>query len=174
MMASPSFDHEQSFAGVLRSLDPSARVLLFVLTERAYPTPILRRVAALATTLDRELCILRVLAPLGSPSSRRSASRLARESDAERVRLARRETAAWCARTLLNPPNGEDIRVRLGDLANEIVAHARDLSAACIFLAPDETGWDGALMALVETCRQPVFVTTDAGGPLATIFALPR
>jgi hypothetical protein len=174
MMASSSFDHEQTFSGVLRSLDPSARALLFALTELAYPTPILRRVAALATTLDRELCILRVLAPLGSPSSHRSAPHRADESDAERVRRARRETAAWCARTLLNPPNVEHIRVRLGDLANEVVAHARDLSAAGIFLAPDETGWDGALTSLVATCRQPVFVIPDAGGPAATVLALTR
>jgi hypothetical protein len=162
-------DRELTFPTALRLLEPDARVVLFALTELDYPTPILRRVAALATALDKELHILRVLA-LGTPSSRLPGS--LGGPDVERASVAQRGTTAWCARTLLNPPIRGAIRVRVGDFAHEVSAHARDLSAACVVLAPSKTQWTPALTALTHRCRQPVFIAPLDSSPLATILAL--
>ena len=46
------------------------RRVLFALTELEYPTPSLRRVAAVATAIEGDLFILRVLPPLRFPAPR--------------------------------------------------------------------------------------------------------
>jgi hypothetical protein len=138
------------------------RRLVFALAELEYPTPALRRVAAMATTLDGDLFILRVLAPALPTRSRVPSQRVA-PSDVERVDLARRGTAAWWERTLLQPCADESIRVVLGDFAREVSAYARALGALCVILAPTQSGSAGTMTALLGECRQPVFSTPYAG-----------
>jgi hypothetical protein len=167
-------NHEQIFPAVLRSLEPSARVLLLALTELDYPTRILRCVAALATALDKDLHVLRVLLPLRSRPSRPLAQRTAGDHCAEREHLALLGTSAWCARTLLNPPIGREIEVRVGDFASVVSEHAREVNAACVMLAPSKTGWAGTMTALARNCRQPVVVATHEDEPMARLMALER
>jgi hypothetical protein len=169
-----SAHHEEAFPALLRSLEPGARVLLFALTELDYPTRILRRVAALATALDKDLHILRVLAPLREKPSHPLTQPENGDNCAERKRLALRGTAAWCARTLLSPPIGEAIQVRVGDLASEVSIHAGDLNAACVILAPSKAGWTAGISGLASSCRQPVIVATPDDEPMPTMLPLER
>src|SRR5262245_49697378 len=83
------------------------RRVLFVLTELEYPTPALRRVAAVATALDGDLYVLRVLRPAATDAPLLREALVASSLDGERPRLARQGTAAWWGRTLLQPLSDE-------------------------------------------------------------------
>lgn len=134
------------------------RRVLFALTELEYPTPSLRRVAAVATAIDGDLYVLRVLPSLASASS----GDLHHEITGGRAGLAARGTIAWWRRTLLLPCGAENIQVRIGEFATEVSAHARLLGAVCIILAPARTDGAGTTTALMRACRQPVFSTPGA------------
>jgi hypothetical protein len=147
---------------------PRRRRVLFALTELEYPTPTLRRVAAVATAIEGGLFILRVLSPTHAMTSRSFAER-SDEIDAERARLAERGTIAWWRRTLLASYAEGDIQVRIGEFATEVSAHARLLGAACVVLAPAPAGRAGTMTALMRACRQPVFHTPAAGQEWAAL-----
>ena len=149
------------------------RRVLFALAELDYPTPALRRAAAVATALDGALYILRVLGRrlLAPPSV---ATLEAVRFESERVRLARQGTAAWWARTLLRPFADENIQVRVGDFASEVSAHADALAATCVILAPTPAGGSGRVAAVQRACRQPVLSTPEAGEPWAQLLAAAR
>lgn len=144
------------------------RRVLFALTELEYPTPALRRVAAVATAIDGDLFVLRVLS--AHPREPRPAERHA-DLDDERARLARGGTVAWWRRTLRQPLTEENVQVRLGDFVAEVAAHARALNAVCVVLAPAQAGRAGTVTGLMRSCGQPVFSTPDAGEEWAALLA---
>jgi hypothetical protein len=144
------------------------RRVLFALTELEYPTPALRRVAAMATAIDGDLYVLRVLTSLPAIASRSFAGPPA-ELDERRACLATLGTIAWWRRTLLSPCAEEKIRVRIGDFAIEVPAHARLLGAVCVVLAPAPPGRPSTMTALMRACRRPVFSTPAAGQEWAAL-----
>lgn len=138
------------------------RRVLFALTELEYPTPTLRRVAAMATAIEGNLYIVRVLSSRSSVEPRDN-------FDDERARLAMGGTIAWWRRTLRLPFGHENIRVRTGDFAGEVSAHARALNVSCVVLGPTQAGRAGTMLTLTRACRQPVFSTPGAGEEWAAL-----
>jgi hypothetical protein len=135
--------------------------VLFALTELEYPTPTLRRVAAVATAIGGDLYVLRVLSASHSMVSA-SPAHLHDELAQGRASLAARGTIAWWRRTLLSACGAEHIQIRIGDFAAEVSAYARLVGAVCVVLAPTRADCAGTTTALMRACRRPVFSTPGA------------
>jgi len=147
-----------ALAATARAQGGRRRRVLFALTELEYPTPSLRRVAAVATAIDGDLYVLRVLPSLASGSS----GGLHHEITGGRAGLAARGTIAWWRRTPHLPCGAESVQVRIGGFATEGSAYARRLGAVCVVLAPARTDGAGTTTALMRACRQPAFSTPGA------------
>lgn len=132
----------------LPTLSCAAVRILFAFEKPTFPSVSLRRAFELAQQLDGDLCLLRVVPPIGSVGS----------SDTNRSTRDVIATRRWAGETLGASFSGQRLQVRTGAFVEQTASHARQLGADLIAMPPGQRGFGTTVTTLAEVSRLPVFV----------------
>lgn len=135
----------------------SGGTVLFALVEDHLPTDSLQTALSLAKLLESELHVVRVLPAFDgiNPYAPR-VPELLRAVD-HRVELEN-ATRAWLEANLGSDVAAQRLRLRHGDPVREVAAHARELRATAIVVAPGGTRSGQMVTALARAAYVPVLV----------------
>ncbi len=146
--------------------------LLLAIGDDDRPYATLNYASKVATSLGATLHILRTLPPLGDPFAAerpRMADARARRN-VDRCIAACRQTRASYQKVVGVSLPTQRLRIRVGELATEVVRHAGELDALLVVLAASTQPLGPTTTALARACSKPVLVARGAApsGPIIT------
>lgn len=144
--------------------------LLLAMGDEDRPYATLNHASKVAASLGATLHILQVLPSLGAPftAERPLIANARARREVDRCIAACRQTRTWYQKVLGVSLPTQRLRIRVGDLANEVARHAAELDAVMVVLAATTQRLGPTTTLLARVCSRPVLVARGAApsGPI--------